>query len=391
MDMTPVTNPPLPTEPPMMAVPPPPVPHPSKHLWLLAGLAILASFGILVSYVGSRLLNPTKDQYALPSTFTSPTPSPISPPDPTTNWKTYTNTEFKFSFKYPDSYFRYLKDYPDIGAYLAPSEGVGEVKGSPMGLTKEDVWIDATTQSGANIDSLEQFFNSKGQGTEFDLLYVQSPKEKIIFSGQAGYKIKQYQQNGSQGTSSLRAVFLKNNTLYYLVLSAFDKSVLQTNEQLFDQILSTFKFLNKNSDPEGKFCGGIAANIPQNQCPDGYTCKMENNYPDAGGVCTKKFLAGTLEAKVVRSPTCAGPITGQENCEAPYADGTFKIMRLPGNEDIQTISTDKDGAFTTSLNPGVYNLQNTESGIGKNIRNPSFTIAGGKSTIQQFDIDTGIR
>lgn len=113
-----------------------------------------------------------------------------------------------------------------------------------MGLDKEDVWIDATTQSGANIDSLEQFFNIKGQGTEFELLYVQSPKEKIVVSDQAGYKIKQYQQYGPQDISSLRAVFLRNNTLYYFVMSAYDKSILQKNEQLFDQILSTFKFTN---------------------------------------------------------------------------------------------------------------------------------------------------
>ena len=36
---------------------------------------------------------------------------------------------------------------------------------------------------------------------------------------------------------------------------------------------------------DGKFCGGIAANLPQNQCPTGYTCKLDGGYPDAGGVC----------------------------------------------------------------------------------------------------------
>ncbi len=60
-------------------------------------------------------------------------------------------------------------------------------------------------------------------------------------------------------------------------------------DQTFSQILSTFKFLDQNTNPEGKFCGGIAANLPQNQCPEGYTCKMENNYLDAGGVCTKEL------------------------------------------------------------------------------------------------------
>ena len=38
----------------------------------------------------------------------------------------------------------------------------------------------------------------------------------------------------------------------------------------------------------GRFCGGIAANLPENQCPEGYICKLDGNYPDAGGVCVKK-------------------------------------------------------------------------------------------------------
>ncbi|OGH42360.1 MAG: hypothetical protein A3H79_01020 [Candidatus Levybacteria bacterium RIFCSPLOWO2_02_FULL_36_8b] len=38
---------------------------------------------------------------------------------------------------------------------------------------------------------------------------------------------------------------------------------------------------------EGKFCGGIAANLPENQCPTGYKCQLDGNYPDASGKCVK--------------------------------------------------------------------------------------------------------
>lgn len=41
------------------------------------------------------------------------------------------------------------------------------------------------------------------------------------------------------------------------------------------------------SGAEGKFCGGFAANLPENQCPAGYHCQLEDNRPDAGGVCVK--------------------------------------------------------------------------------------------------------
>jgi hypothetical protein len=38
---------------------------------------------------------------------------------------------------------------------------------------------------------------------------------------------------------------------------------------------------------EGKPCGGIAANLPKFQCPAGYECQLEGNYPDASGTCVK--------------------------------------------------------------------------------------------------------
>src|SRR3989338_6885392 len=42
----------------------------------------------------------------------------------------------------------------------------------------------------------------------------------------------------------------------------------------------------------GKFCGGIARNLPENQCPSGYRCQLDGNHPDAGGHCVKSGLFG---------------------------------------------------------------------------------------------------
>lgn len=38
-----------------------------------------------------------------------------------------------------------------------------------------------------------------------------------------------------------------------------------------------------NGSSEGKFCGGIAGI----SCPEGYSCKLDGKYPDAGGKCAK--------------------------------------------------------------------------------------------------------
>lgn len=63
-----------------------------------------------------------------------------------------------------------------------------------------------------------------------------------------------------------------------------------------------------------KFCGGIAGR----QCPTGYSCKLDGNYPDAGGTCT--LVACTMEAKQCLDGSSVGR-TGP-NCEfAPCPKG----------------------------------------------------------------------
>lgn len=37
---------------------------------------------------------------------------------------------------------------------------------------------------------------------------------------------------------------------------------------------------------ENSFCGGFAGIT----CPEGYTCKLDGNYPDAGGKCIKRLF-----------------------------------------------------------------------------------------------------
>lgn len=50
--------------------------------------------------------------------------------------------------------------------------------------------------------------------------------------------------------------------------------------------------LPPGDSPEGKSCGGIVANLPEYQCPTGYRCQLDGNYPDAAGRCVKSGLFG---------------------------------------------------------------------------------------------------
>lgn len=95
-------------------------------------------------------------------------------------------------------------------------------------------------------------------------------------------------------TTKYADVFYQPGSPKYLYLSNRGKMYLiRIIGEAGDKILSTFKFLpaspagGDQNSAEGKFCGGIAGNLPENQCPKGYRCQLDGDYPDAGGKCVK--------------------------------------------------------------------------------------------------------
>ncbi|MBU1031408.1 hypothetical protein KKE03_00570 [Patescibacteria group bacterium] len=102
--------------------------------------------------------------------------------------------------------------------------------------------------------------------------FTLAPKEEATISGQMGKSgIIDYQPGQP------KFIYVAKEGKMYLF------RIIDDANHTGDQILSSFKF-----SIEGKFCGGIAANLPENQCPEGYTCHLDDNYPDAGGKCVKK-------------------------------------------------------------------------------------------------------
>lgn len=75
--------------------------------------------------------------------------------------------------------------------------------------------------------------------------------------------------------------FKTNDSAGFLVFKKDNPSGLPENDQLFE---IPVVFIIKNTSDTSKFCGGIA-NI---QCPFGYICQLDGNYPDAGGKCVNK-------------------------------------------------------------------------------------------------------
>lgn len=131
--------------------------------------------------------------------------------DPTANWKTYTNTKYSFSFKYPQDYFKYVNEYQAGNSiYFAPTEGKGVEMGTPMALTPGDVWF-----------TVDISLAKSGQKS--------TPKELISL-------------DGPQPVSDFQSVIVENGNAIKIVLSSFSKDTLNKFESTFNQILSTFKF-----------------------------------------------------------------------------------------------------------------------------------------------------
>lgn len=156
----------------------------------------------------------------------------------TTNWKTYTNTKYGFSFQYPSDYFKYQQEDLNIGIYLAPSQGQGG--NGPKFLNSSDVWLNATTLSGANLTSLDEYLNLQDQGD----FYKNAQKTQATIGGVLGYKVNYSfpAVAGNVTEYNYEGMVLHNETIYKITISAWSKDVLTSKQALLDQILSTFKF-----------------------------------------------------------------------------------------------------------------------------------------------------
>ncbi len=319
-----------PTVTPIPAVPPTPTVSPQKSilslLLTILLLLALAATGVL-AYQNWQLQQQIAALQAQPAPTPTLTPTPTV--DPTANWKVITRKNW--SFRVPNIW-SYLECNDEL-LFVGPS--ISKDQTSECGFDLSPGIIEVVRATGDSDRSIP---------TNTDLAFdpYVSEKSEPILDGRKAIKQQETIKDG-QGAGTRIYVYV-NQPDYMDIIILHDT----TQKEVFDQILSTFKFIDNNNE-------------------------------------------GTLEATVIRSPTCAEPVTDQKSCEAPATNEAFKILRSPDNEVVQTVTTDQGGKLTVSLTAGAYQLQSTTSGIGKNIRNPDFTITGGKTTSQRFDVDTGIR
>ena len=220
-------------------------------------IIVLITLGI-AGYFGYKQFKPTVDNL-IGSSF--PTP------DPTVNWKTYTNNKARYEIKYPASWFITNNTISNVQSPL-PEKGTVVINLYPAdgSITNLDTLLDSILKDFKSMEGDPAFtsYESKTSTT-----VAEYPALKVSGKGYGG--------------NYLSYLIVDSNTKTGAHISiAFQEGDLENFQSTIDQILSTFKFTDQ-SNTEEKFCGGFAGV----SCPAGYKCQLDGKYPDAGGVCVK--------------------------------------------------------------------------------------------------------
>lgn len=237
-------------------------------------------------------------------------------PSPTvgavTQWKSYENQKFNFSFKYPRLQLPYVKSDEetefDMHINMSPSDPNKEIP-------SYNIYVNADKTNKSLIEYLNLDINKK--------YYAKAKKVEVVLAGQPGFQFYREIKSGEEASiiSSYTSYIKNGDYIYRITLSSSNLSILQAQKSTYDMILSTFTLLNQpennqvvcaqdakqcpdgsyvsrhgptcdfdpcSSSATGKTCGGITGETGPSACPIGYYCKYVNNYPDAQGTCTKR-------------------------------------------------------------------------------------------------------
>ena len=219
----------VPTPAPMTSpMSPPPMPKKGMSPWLAVGIAavVILAYVAFSAYAGmwpfapaaSVSPTPTASAGALPTASSTPTATISATPD-TTGWKTYTNTQYGFSIKYP-------RDWNAVDLVVLPnSPSVMRLEEEGLGFGGKTYYLDISVTS-EDMNSVRAKYPS-------DMDVIESP---ITISGQPAYKVEMSSRGTRGGLMFLSIYIPYRNMLYEL----HDRN---PGVGLVDSVFPTFKFL----------------------------------------------------------------------------------------------------------------------------------------------------
>lgn len=171
--------------------------------------------------------------------------------------KKYTDPDGYFSFNYPPEWALVFSE-PNMDELDGPATlGKQNIKLIGKEGYFEIIWVD-TYGGGCDPENVVQV-NVGGKNEE-------------LCNG------KDLPSEGQESWSN-GGYMLESESKLGIMIVPIANAPYQSNRNTILSILSTFNI--KSVEPI--FCGGIAGK----SCPNGYSCKLDGDYPDAGGTCIK--------------------------------------------------------------------------------------------------------
>ncbi len=229
----------------------PSIPVQSKNNWLI--LVIFLVVGILVG-IGGLLVY---QKYFAVKPIAVASPTPVVTADPTADWKTYTNTKYNYSFKYPENYSvgqnGFGSDTPEIESHIVAynSDSQDSTLEPRIAVSITDKTLESlTTQAQRHFNKVSTYKlpanSNKEQLSEIakseieDNQVIEKFTETVFLGTKAyTYTIKgNYVEDGSAESlyplMEYKYLWFENeNNIFQITLSNIDA---------INQILSTFKF-----------------------------------------------------------------------------------------------------------------------------------------------------
>ena len=194
----------------------------------------VVSIGILIGIIGymlgtknSQTVVNNQQNVNIP-TLSPPSPTPV---DETANWKTYANTKYKYSIKYPP-------DWNIENVDLANPEKVNFIKQpseKDIDIHPQMVQIIVEKNPQEDVPTIEWYKNIWAKQIPAGINFDNVKFEETTFQGLPALKAN-------------NAIFFARNSFMFRMKWAVidfgnaDTRLIELNEQTFDQILATFQF-----------------------------------------------------------------------------------------------------------------------------------------------------
>ncbi len=160
--------------------------------------------------------------------------------DEITDWQTYRNGEYGFEFKYPEGWILVKNDRMPFNMTIRREDI------SNKNLTKDDIQMVVGIYNFSSRGTIEDNLNYLRENLETDFF---NSLEKISVNGGKGF----YWIDESPAGPTLNVYLIGDNQVFLMGYNIYEdssKNISLQTKLLFNQILSTFKFINQANTPD---------------------------------------------------------------------------------------------------------------------------------------------